>query len=159
MTLVFAPSVRKIAASPGARNTGIRNARGELIAFLDADDLWTADKLEKHVAIFDADIEAGVTFSWSALIDDDGLPLGMVQKPRKKTYTPAAIFCRNPIGNGSERLYVAMCLTISNSHIPNTDIPAGSMKVSGNRKISMLDAHSTVGGHALCVRRRALDTL
>lgn len=38
-----------------SRNNGVRNASGEYIAFLDSDDLWVKDKLEKQVEILDND--------------------------------------------------------------------------------------------------------
>lgn len=47
--------IRQPNAGPSAaRNHGVREARGELIAFLDDDDLWLPDKLEKQVALYES---------------------------------------------------------------------------------------------------------
>jgi glycosyltransferase involved in cell wall biosynthesis len=86
----------------GARNTGIRHAQGQYLGFLDADDLWLPTKLEKHVRHLDSSPQVGISFSYSAFIDEAGQPNGIYQMPtRIKNITPAYTLCRNPVGNGS----------------------------------------------------------
>lgn len=85
----------------GARNTGIRNANGDYLAFLDGDDLWLPEKLAQHVQHLESHPEVGVSFSRSQFIDRDGNSLGIYQMPKLKDITPQHLMCRNPIGNGS----------------------------------------------------------
>lgn len=65
-----------------ARNTGIKAAKGEYIAFQDSDDEWFIEKLEKQMKIFEtAPPEVGVVYTGFWKIEND-----------KKIYIPSSWF-------------------------------------------------------------------
>src|SRR4029079_1800846 len=50
-------------------------ARGEFIAFLDADDLWKPDKLKLQMPLFDGRPHVGVVYSDYEMMDGEGRPI------------------------------------------------------------------------------------
>jgi glycosyltransferase involved in cell wall biosynthesis len=55
-----------------ARNTGIRNSKGDYIAFLDSDDYWLPEKLNRQIELFHTNPEYGMVASCCASIRLDG---------------------------------------------------------------------------------------
>jgi glycosyltransferase involved in cell wall biosynthesis len=78
---------------PASRNVGIRNAAGEYIAPLDADDVWLPNKLESQVAILDSHPETALVYgttlywhSWADGAEPDSLALPGI--PSDRIYDP-----------------------------------------------------------------------
>jgi glycosyltransferase involved in cell wall biosynthesis len=63
------------AGPSAARNLGIAEARGELIAFLDADDLWPPGRLAAGLAVLAAHPDIGLVFGDCLVFDAGGVRL------------------------------------------------------------------------------------
>jgi glycosyltransferase involved in cell wall biosynthesis len=85
-----------------ARNRGVVEARGDLIAFLDHDDLWHSSIIQKQVARFDTcDDSTAVVYAWSCLIDREDRIISPISEPRFEGWVLAHMCRQNFIGNGS----------------------------------------------------------
>lgn len=84
-----------------SRNFGIAQATGEYICFIDHDDIWLPEKLERHLDHLIRRPKVGVSYGPSEFIDVDGGSLGLYQVPKLVGIDARDILCRNPVGNGS----------------------------------------------------------
>jgi glycosyltransferase involved in cell wall biosynthesis len=87
-----------------ARNKGIAEARGTLIAPVDADDLWASTKLEKQIATMaEGGPGVGLVYCWYAIIDADNFIKG-IAKPTSSGRVLSHLCENNFVGNGSSAL-------------------------------------------------------
>lgn len=79
-----------------ARNLGAELAKGELIAFLDSDDLWLEDKLLVHYEYMSEHPNVGVSFSRVELIKTNGESTKKVTDNIVDSLQPQDLFYGNP---------------------------------------------------------------
>lgn len=93
----------------GARNTGIRASRGEVIALCDADDMWTPNKLELQMACLESASNAGVVYTNVSMVDIHGQRLWTYQEPRYSGKITDRLFISNFV-TGCSALIRRNCL-------------------------------------------------
>ena len=84
-----------------ARNTGIATASGKWVAFLDADDRWHPEKLQKQFEVVKGQGEVGFCSTRAVLVDEHGERIGEWGCPEKNGSMLHAIFERNATIPGS----------------------------------------------------------
>lgn len=75
------PIFKENGGQPSNYNAGFAQSKGEIICFLDSDDMFVPDKLEKVVRIFKSSEEIGWCFHSMQLIDEDNNTLPTTNTP------------------------------------------------------------------------------
>lgn len=108
VTLIRHSTNRGVAA---ARNTAIAAAKGDLIAPIDADDLWHPLKIEKQVTIMrSAGRRVGLVYTWSALLDRQSQVTALAGQYFHDGDVLSALCKSNLVGNGSSPLMRAVAV-------------------------------------------------
>ena len=94
-----------------SRNRGIELAKGEYVSFIDADDLWTPDKLEAQLQALQAKPKAGVAYSWTNWIDESSQLLGKGSYNTEQGEVFAKLLLNDFVANGSNVLIRREALT------------------------------------------------
>ena len=92
------------AGQSASRNWGISLAKGEYISFIDADDLWTPDKLESQLKALQENPQASVAYSWTDWIDESGNLRDRGTHITENGYVYEQLLLNNFIANGSNVL-------------------------------------------------------
>jgi glycosyltransferase involved in cell wall biosynthesis len=87
--------------APASLADGVALARAPYLAFLDGDDFWNPNKLERHVRFLNSHPEVDLTFSWSRIVDEFGRDTGLTSRLWNGSISCAQLLADNVIGNGS----------------------------------------------------------
>jgi len=112
--------VRLIRKSNGgvasARNRGIDEATGTLIAPVDADDLWHPEKIERQLAVLNSHENVGLVYCWFAKIDEESRITHLEGRSVYEGDVLADLCLHSIVGNGSTPLMLRSALVAAGGY-------------------------------------------
>jgi glycosyltransferase involved in cell wall biosynthesis len=84
-----------------AKNCGVRESRGEYVAFLDGDDMWAPEKLDVQIPLFSKSEAVGVIYSRVLYVDEKGKELRVADNELFRGRVSGPLLIRNFIGFGT----------------------------------------------------------
>jgi glycosyltransferase involved in cell wall biosynthesis len=90
-----------------SRNRGIEQCQGKYLAFLDADDLWTRDKLTDQLKTLQNNPESAMAYSWTDWIDEHDHVWRRGSHLSLSGYVVKRLLLNDFIGSGSNPLILA----------------------------------------------------
>jgi glycosyltransferase involved in cell wall biosynthesis len=97
---------------PTARNRGIARATGAYLSFIDADDLWTPNKLEAQLNALQQHPEAGVAYSWTAFINENSQFIYAYEPIHHEGDVHTQLFMKHFVANGSNIMIKRECVDV-----------------------------------------------
>ena len=99
-----------------ARNRGIAEATGTLIAPVDADDLWHPEKIERQLAALNSHENVGLVYCWFAKIDEESRITHLERRSVYEGNVLSDLCLHSIVGNGSTPLMLRSALVASGGY-------------------------------------------
>ena len=136
------------AGRAAARNVAIQRARGTYVAFLDSDDIWLPDKLERQVQFMDAHPAVGLSHGNSVMMDEQGQTLTEETEVQRRLFEE--LHRRPP----TYAVYACRCLCLTSATIVRREV---FDRVGVYDDSAALVGHSVTGEDLDLYLRIALD--